>query len=1792
MGVHTQLIGAKHTAWPALSVALILIVIALPASFGAADTGDPAAVREDAAAGVPEKFDGPLYEKVQNLALRQSDDNRRGAVQYYDIVIVVARHDAGGNDIADGQKGLVVAELKRVGAVNIRAAESLIFVTASVPVGEILGLSLHGEVHAIGDGQTAISPDIDTARQTINAAPGDIRHSGRTPDGSGVTVAVIEVNGINHTDVNDQLIKSFHCTGSGCVGGAGTTNPAHPSTVALILGGNRTSHGGIAPGVNFLSFSMFSSAAMYHALDQAVKEGAKVANLSISFSGGGMAIACDYSRHTNQLIMDDAVNNGLVVLGSSGNAAGSGETPVYGSVTEPCSGNMITVGGIDDRTATTRMYGSSGRGPSTSIPGPVLKPEIVAPAVNITDLLMPGYLSTGTSFATPMVSAAAAILIGENASLGPAEVKAALLLGANWTGPVPCTSVQYEQNNTADGCSHARQPDDTAGANGSLDILNNVGFGILDVGKSLGYARSGNHVVNGTIGEGESHEYAFSVADTEETVKTILTWRNPSPATLTANGTDVYYAPAPRPNLDLEVRCPGAEAVDAGSVAQINEFAVFEPSQTGACSVVVRGTDMNGTQNAQYVLASTRQISRSAVGPAFSSATLDRDTGVLVIAFDETIDASGIDPGKFHIREPGASAGGTTLSAAELGTTADSATVSFTLTEANLAAVNALAAPDLTIDSLAVRDPSGNGFGPVFDVSAASFVDAFSVSSQDTVPTGVAFSPGGTKMFVTGDIGEDVNEYALAAAFDVSTASFVDAFSVGSEDDGPTGVAFSPGGTRMFVTGSIGSDVNEYALGTAFDVSTASFTHAFPVSSQEILPTGVAFSADGTRMFVVGLTGSGVNEYALTAAFDVSTASFTHAFSVASQDSSPGDVTFSADGTRMFVTGDIGDDVNEYALTAAFDVSTASFTDSFSVRSEDNSPTGVAFSSDGTRMFVVGSQNDSVYEYALGLTFGIALTGTPPDTTPPDTTDAFITTWNTDDPYQAVTFPGTGAYHIDWGDGTTENATGAATHTYATAGSHTVSVSGGLEWFSLGNAADSYNAYRLRSIDQWGDIRWTSMEGAFRSATEMVYNAHDVPDLSNVTSMRSMFYSANDFDGDLSSWNVSSVTDMGHMFDDAYAFNSNLSGWNVSSVTDMRFMFDGAGVFNGDVSGWDVSSVTDMGHMFYGARAFNQTLNDWNVSSVTDMSYMLGAASFNHPLDSWDVSSVTDMYRMFNSASSFNQPLDSWDVSSVTNMRSMFSFARAFNQPLDLWNVSSVTNMINMFSYATAFNQPLDSWDVSSVTDMGGMFGNAAAFNQPLDLWNVSSVTIMGGMFSSSAFNQTLSDWDVSSVTNMASMFSGATSFNQPLDSWDVSSVTDMEEMFLGADAFNQNLGNWYIVPDSTEIARANVPGTVGGISAQNDPLDGHSPAYGIGPGGDSGFAISGNLLSMTYVAAGKGDYAVNITAAGTSVFEDGNNWRMVNVTVTGDTTPPAFSSATLDRGTGALEIAFDETIDATNIDAARFHIREPGTPAGGTTLSAAELGTTADSATISFTLTAANLAAVNALAAPELTIDPSAVRDISGNGFGPVFAVSTASFVDAFSVASQDGFPTGVAFSPDGTKMFVTGFFGEDVNEYALGTAFDVSTASFVDAFSVSSQETRPQGVAFSPDGTKMFVMGGRGDDVNEYALGAAFDVSTASFVDAFSVRSEDDAPTGVAFSADGAKMFVVGFAGDDVSEYALAAAFDVSTASFVDAFSVSIRGGTNPDGRRVLRRRHEDVRDGSRNGHDVIRVRAGRGL
>ncbi|MBY8962051.1 BspA family leucine-rich repeat surface protein [Flavobacterium sp. D11R37] len=384
------------------------------------------------------------------------------------------------------------------------------------------------------------------------------------------------------------------------------------------------------------------------------------------------------------------------------------------------------------------------------------------------------------------------------------------------------------------------------------------------------------------------------------------------------------------------------------------------------------------------------------------------------------------------------------------------------------------------------------------------------------------------------------------------------------------------------------------------------------------------------------------------------------------------------------------------------------------------------------------------------------------------------------------------SYTIDFGDGTVlTNQSGTITHLYASPGIYYVSISGEFSRIKLN--VSSLTAARLYSIEQWGDVQWTSMQSAFEGCDALNINATDTPDLSLVTNMSRMFMNAAALNASINDWDVSNVTDMQYMFYGATAFNKPLNNWDVSNVTNMRYMFYNADSFNQPIGNWDVSNVSDMSGMFCSAESFNQPIGEWNVSGVTNMiNIFYDASAFNQYIGDWDVSGVTNMFRMFSAAVSFNQSINNWNVSSVTSLQMTFAGASSFNQPLNNWDVSNVENFISTFAGASSFNQPLDEWDVSGATNMSSMFFNASAFNQPIGNWDVSNVTNMDTMLdSATSFNQPLNNWNISNVTNLQRIFNGATSFNQPLDNWDVSNVTYMVRAFKNASSFNQDLSSW-----------------------------------------------------------------------------------------------------------------------------------------------------------------------------------------------------------------------------------------------------------------------------------------------------------------------------------------------------------------------------------------------------------------
>ena len=253
-------------------------------------------------------------------------------------------------------------------------------------------------------------------------------------------------------------------------------------------------------------------------------------------------------------------------------------------------------------------------------------------------------------------------------------------------------------------------------------------------------------------------------------------------------------------------------------------------------------------------------------------------------------------------------------------------------------------------------------------IQNASLNGSFDVSSEAASPSGVAFNDTGSRMFVVGSSSNKVHQYNLSTGFDIQTANFSgNSKDVSGEDSIPTGVTFNPTGSLMFVSGRSNDKVYQYDLSTNFDINTAIFFfNSLSVGSEDGFPEDITFNDDGSRLFVAGRGNDSVYQYDLGTAYDVTTASFLQSFDVSSEDGSPQGVTFNSTGSRMLVVGAVTKKVYQYNLTTNFDITTATFSGvSLDISSEESFPLGVTLNSSGTRMFVVGTLSDSIHQYDL-----------------------------------------------------------------------------------------------------------------------------------------------------------------------------------------------------------------------------------------------------------------------------------------------------------------------------------------------------------------------------------------------------------------------------------------------------------------------------------------------------------------------------------------------------------------------------------------------------------------------------------------------------------------------------------------------------------------------------------------------------------------------------------------------------------------------------------------------------------
>ena len=257
--------------------------------------------------------------------------------------------------------------------------------------------------------------------------------------------------------------------------------------------------------------------------------------------------------------------------------------------------------------------------------------------------------------------------------------------------------------------------------------------------------------------------------------------------------------------------------------------------------------------------------------------------------------------------------------------------------------------------------------------------------SQDNTPTGMCFNNDGTKMYVCGENTDTVYQYSLSSAYDLSTASYDSvSLDVSSQQGNPRGVVLNNDGSALYICGTSSAAAHQYTLSTEYDLSTASYaSKTVSVASQELYPCGLIFNNDGSSMYVVGSQNDTAYQYTLSTPFDLSTASYaSKSLDGGSEQSSSTGLAFNSDGTKIFIIGETPATIFQYSLSSAYDMSTGSYDSVSYSPTEASIPRDIVWGNSGNKFYVPDSATDNIFQYTPGggasssVNAGLALSAT------------------------------------------------------------------------------------------------------------------------------------------------------------------------------------------------------------------------------------------------------------------------------------------------------------------------------------------------------------------------------------------------------------------------------------------------------------------------------------------------------------------------------------------------------------------------------------------------------------------------------------------------------------------------------------------------------------------------------------------------------------------------------------------------------------------------------------------------
>ena len=902
-----------------------------------------------------------------------------------------------------------------------------------------------------------------------------------------------------------------------------------------------------------------------------------------------------------------------------------------------------------------------------------------------------------------------------------------------------------------------------------------------------------------------------------------------------------------------------------------------------------------------------------------------------------------------------------------------------------------------------------------------------SVSLAVTGSYGPRFSSDGTKLFQNNQGQNYIRQSTLSTPWDISTRTSVASFSTASQVNDETGFCFSDNGLHFYLCDQNGSGSNmlhQYSINSSYPydlLNYGSFTRTVNMTSLgEAAPatrmiTSVLVEDSGTKMYIFSGSGSSalIRQYTLSTAYDISSATYANkSFDVYADYGSGGylgNSSLSSDGTLLLLANGADDIVMQYQLSTAWDISTASRVGTYNP-SEDANVGGIHLRPNNSEFFMKGGSTGNIYKYTLGSSPSLTLgSGSFAST---DVGKRIV--GNGGDVILTAT---SGTYSTTGGSAFTDNSTIAA---------------GSWSMFGLKSAGDA-DGITVAGITNDYDIANASNIQTYSGTASYM----DAPRGIYVKSDGTSFYYV-DYDSTRRrayQFNMSTPHDLSTA---SYSASMDISSQDTIPM-DIRFKPDGTKFYivgnNLDrIFQYSLSTAWDLTTGSYESKYKGTGHSDsqscfFKTDGTQLYTYGTDGVVYQHTMSTaWDVSTAGSAVGSKN-IGSVNGAGDGTITFSDDGTK--LFFGRTADATVYQWNLSTAWDITTATSSGISFSVSNDITTFYGLYIHSGLYLYALDYSpRDINRYNIGSITQPTGQYHvgvTNAGGQIDSQYftDINSMTAAESAGTGTAHYAVSTDgktTWSVAKGTDGVRPIV-----RNNSGTWQYNND-------------GGTSSSNDL---------------SVAAYNSNFIDISANLGSGNAYSSFWSNDGTQVF--------------------------LQRGS--------------------------------------------------------NLANYNLSTAYDLT---------------------TASYVTySNALGSQDNVPFSIWMNSTGERLYMCGGASDTIYQYSLSTANNLSTLSYTgNSINVQAQDTENRGVWLGPENasnvpTKMFMTGGATQTVYEYGFTTAGNLSTASYSNvSFSVASQQGDTSGLAFSSDGTRMFILGRSPKGVHQYNLSTAWDISTASYSNLF------------------------------------------